>query len=225
MMLKCYSELLRLTTFKERYEYLRLDGVVGEETFGFDRYLNQIFYNSQEWKDIRRKIIIRDNGCDLGLDGYEIRGKILIHHMNPIRQQDILLRTDLVLNPEYLIATTLSTHNAIHYGDEKLLLTVPNSKLRTPVKASNGILVTRFSDHALDRTQTESRPVTVEGILDALKNPLNHGSIKTKTDNLGRPSQQFIGKSATVAVNPENGTITTTWCTGSRTKRKYLKKG
>ena len=127
-MLKCYSELLQLTTFKERYEYLRLDGVVGEETFGFDRYLNQIFYNSQEWKDIRRKIIIRDNGCDLGLDGYEIRGKILIHHMNPIRQQDILLRTDLVLNPEYLIATTLSTHNAIHYGDEKLLLTVPNER-------------------------------------------------------------------------------------------------
>ena len=119
-MLRCYSELLQLPTFKERYEYLRLDGVVGEETFGFDRYLNQIFYNSQEWKDIRRKIIIRDNGCDLGLDGYEIRGKILIHHMNPIRQQDILLRTDLVLNPEYLIATTLSTHNAIHYGDEKL---------------------------------------------------------------------------------------------------------
>lgn len=128
MMLKCYSELLQLTTFKERYEYLRLDGVVGEETFGFDRYLNQIFYNSQEWKDIRRKIIIRDNGCDLGLDGYEIRGKILIHHMNPIKQQDILLRTDLVLNPEYLIATTLSTHNAIHYGDEKLLLTVPNKR-------------------------------------------------------------------------------------------------
>lgn len=138
MMLKCYSELLRLTTFKERYEYLRLDGVVGEETFGFDRYLNQIFYNSQEWKDIRRKIIIRDNGCDLGLDGYEIRGKILIHHMNPIRQQDILLRTDLVLNPEYLIATTLSTHNAIHYGDEKLLLTVPNER-RKMIHAHGGI--------------------------------------------------------------------------------------
>ena len=137
-MLKCYSELLQLTTFKERYEYLRLDGVVGEETFGFDRYLNQIFYNSQEWKDIRRKIIIRDNGCDLGLDGYEIRGKILIHHMNPIRQQDILLRTDLVLNPEYLIATTLSTHNAIHYGDEKLLLTVPNER-RKMIHAHGGI--------------------------------------------------------------------------------------
>lgn len=138
MILKCYSELLQLTTFKERYEYLRLDGVVGEETFGFDRYLNQIFYNSQEWKDIRGKIIIRDNGCDLGLDGYEIRGKILIHHMNPIRQQDILLRTDLVLNPEYLIATTLSTHNAIHYGDEKLLLTVPNER-RKMIHAHGGI--------------------------------------------------------------------------------------
>lgn len=137
-MLRCYSELLRIPTFKERYEYLRLDGVVGEETFGFDRYLNQIFYNSQEWKDIRRKIIIRDNGCDLGLDGYEIRGKILIHHMNPIRQQDILLRTDLVLNPEYLIATTLSTHNAIHYGDEKLLLTVPNER-RKMIHAHGGI--------------------------------------------------------------------------------------
>lgn len=137
-MLRCYSELLQIPTFKERYEYLRLDGVVGEETFGFDRYLNQIFYNSQEWKDIRRKIIIRDNGCDLGLDGYEIRGKILIHHMNPIRQQDILLRTDLVLNPEYLIATTLSTHNAIHYGDEKLLLTVPNER-RKMIHAHGGI--------------------------------------------------------------------------------------
>ena len=130
MMLRCYSELLQIPTFNERYEYLRLDGVVGEETFGFDRYLNQIFYNSQEWKDIRRKIIIRDNGCDLGLDGYEIRGKILIHHMNPIRQQDILLRTDLVLNPEYLIATTLSTHNAIHYGDKDLLICAPKCRTK-----------------------------------------------------------------------------------------------
>ena len=119
--IKCYSELITLPTLIERYEYLRIGGNVGEDTFGYDRWINQIFYNSQEWKDIRRKIIIRDNGCDLGLDGYEIRGKILIHHMNPIRQQDILLRTDLVLNPEYLIATTLSTHNAIHYGDDSIL--------------------------------------------------------------------------------------------------------
>ena len=119
-MRKCYEELSQLLTFKERYEYLRLDGVVGEETFGFDRYLNQIFYNSKEWKDIRRKIIIRDNGCDLGLDGYEIRGKILIHHMNPIRQQDILLRTDLVLNPEYLITTTLGELKKL--SEERMLL-------------------------------------------------------------------------------------------------------
>ena len=140
------------------------------------------------------------------------------------------------------VAHIESSDNLMHYGikgmkwgvrrtkeqlahDRSSIQARMNSQLRTPVKASNGILVTRFSDHALDRTQTESRPVTVEGILDALKNPLNHGSIKTKTDNLGRPSQQFIGKSATVAVNPENGTITTTWYTGSRTKSKYLKKG
>ena len=124
-MLKCYSELLQLTTFKERYEYLRLDGVVGEETFGFDRYLNQIFYNSQEWKDIRRKIIIRDNGCDLGVEGYEIHGKILIHHMNPINLSDIVHKTDELLNPDYLITTVLSTHNAIHYGDASLLPALP----------------------------------------------------------------------------------------------------
>ena len=140
------------------------------------------------------------------------------------------------------IAHIKSNDNLMHYGikgmkwgvrrtkeqlahDRSSIQTKMNNKLRTPVKASNGILVTRFSDHALDRTQTDSRPVTVDGILDALKNPLNRASIKTKTDNRGRPSQQFIGKSATVAVNPENGTITTTWCTGSRTKRKYLKEG
>ena len=92
-MIRTYAELSKLKTFKERYEYLRLDGVVGEETFGFDRYLNQIFYNSQEWKNIRRKIIIRDNGCDLGLDGYEIRGKILIHHMNPVDRKSTRLNS------------------------------------------------------------------------------------------------------------------------------------
>ncbi len=130
MNLKTYSELAQLSTFRERFEYLKLDGTIGEDVFGFDRYLNQIFYKSKEWAAVRREVIIRDNGCDLGLDGYEIRGKILIHHMNPIRQQDILRRSDLLLNPEYLITTVLSTHNAIHYGDEKLLPIVPLERSR-----------------------------------------------------------------------------------------------
>lgn len=127
-MIRTYSELSRLKTFKERYEYLRLDGVVGENTFGFDRYLNQAFYKSKEWKDIRRFVIIRDNGCDLGVEGYEIHTNIIIHHMNPIRQDDILSRTDLLMNPEYLITTTLNTHNAIHYGTDELLATAPISR-------------------------------------------------------------------------------------------------
>lgn len=129
-MIRTYSELSRLKTFKERYEYLRLDGVVGENTFGFDRYLNQAFYKSKEWKDIRRFVIIRDNGCDLGVEGYEIHTNIIIHHMNPIRQDDILSRTDLLMNPEYLITTTLNTHNAIHYGTEELLATAPISRAK-----------------------------------------------------------------------------------------------
>lgn len=129
-MVRTYSELSTLPTFKERYEYLRLDGIVGEDTFGFDRYVNQIFYKSAEWLAIRREIIIRDNGCDLGLEGYEIRGKILIHHMNPIRLEDIIKRSDLLLNPEYLISTVLTTHNAIHYGDVDLLPTVPQERSR-----------------------------------------------------------------------------------------------
>lgn len=127
-MIRTYSELSRLKTFKERYEYLRLDGVVGENTFGFDRYLNQAFYKSKEWKDVRRFVIIRDNGCDLGVEGYEIYTNIIIHHMNPIRQDDILSRTDLLMNPEYLITTMLSTHNAIHYGTEELLAAAPISR-------------------------------------------------------------------------------------------------
>ena len=130
MSLRTYSELVQLPTFRERFEYLKLDGTIGEDTFGFDRYLNQIFYKSKEWAAVRREVIIRDNGCDLGVDGYEIREKILIHHMNPIRQQDILRRSDLLLNPEYLITTVLSTHNAIHYGDERLLPILPQERSR-----------------------------------------------------------------------------------------------
>lgn len=123
--IRTYSELILLPTFKERYEYLRLSGRVGEETFGFDRYLNQTFYKSEEWKSIRDFVIVRDNGCDLGVTGHEIYGRILIHHMNPILVEDILRRSDFLLNPDYLITTVLSTHNAIHYGDDSLLITSP----------------------------------------------------------------------------------------------------
>lgn len=124
-MLKTYSELIKLPTFEERFQYLRLDGCVGQETFGFDRYLNQVFYRSKEWKSIRDRIIVRDNGCDLGMEGFDIYGRILIHHMNPIAAKDIIDRTDFLLNPDYLITTCHNTHNAIHYGDESLLIVAP----------------------------------------------------------------------------------------------------
>lgn len=129
-MIKSYSELILLPTFKERYEYLRLDCSIGEETFGFDRYINQKFYKSREWKSIRDQVIIRDNGCDLGIEGFEIYGKILIHHMNPILLKDIQTFSKFLLDPEYLICTTLDTHNAIHYGDERLLVTSPIERTR-----------------------------------------------------------------------------------------------
>ncbi len=123
--IKCYSELIRLPTFKERYEYLRLNGVVGKETFGFDRYMNQFFYRSPEWKRIRDLVITRDNGCDLGIPGREIFGRILIHHMNPIEPEDIRSHSEIILDPEYLITTIHDTHLAIHYGDEHQLLQEP----------------------------------------------------------------------------------------------------
>lgn len=123
--IKTYSELSRLNTFEERYLYLKLNGAVGEETFGFDRFINQNFYKSPEWKAIRDFVIVRDNGCDLGVEGYEIHGRIYIHHMNPILQKDIISQNDILLDPEYLISTTHPTHNAIHYGDEDLLIKVP----------------------------------------------------------------------------------------------------
>lgn len=123
--IRCYSELIKLNTFEERYQYLRLNGAVGEETFGFDRYLNQIFYRSQRWKSIRDHVIIRDNGCDLGVDGYEIHGRILIHHMNPITIEDIRDESEFLIDPEFLISTIHRTHNAIHYGDESLLMLGP----------------------------------------------------------------------------------------------------
>ena len=123
--IRTYSELIAISTFKERYEYLRLKGFVGEETFGYDRYLNQSFYRSREWMDIRDYVIVRDNGCDLGMQGHEIHGRILIHHMNPITKEDILRRSEFLLDPEYLISTIKLTHDAIHYGDENLLMDEP----------------------------------------------------------------------------------------------------
>lgn len=124
--IRTYSELIKLPTFEDRYEYLKLNGKIGEETFGFDRYINQQLYQrSQKWKSIRDKVIIRDNGCDLSMEGYEIWGKIIIHHMNPITIEDIERESDFVFNPEYLISASLNTHNAIHYGDENLLIKAP----------------------------------------------------------------------------------------------------
>lgn len=128
--IRTYSELIKFDTFEERFNYLRLDGFVGEETFGFDRYLNQIFYRSQKWKSIRDQVIIRDNGCDLGMEGYDIYGRILIHHMNPITINDIERESAFLLDPEYLICTVHNTHNAIHYGDENLLVKAPIVRTR-----------------------------------------------------------------------------------------------
>ena len=125
MNIRTYSELSKLTTFEERYRYLRLGGHVGEETFGFDRWINQMFYKDPEWLKIRDEVIIRDNGCDLGIEGREIYSRIIVHHMNPITKADILDRSEFLLNPEYLICTVKNTHDAIHYGDENLLITLP----------------------------------------------------------------------------------------------------
>lgn len=125
MNIKTYSELVTIPTFEERFKYLQLKGVVGKDTFGFDRYLNQRFYRSAEWKRIRDQVIIRDCGCDLGIEDRVIYGKILIHHMNPISEIDIVRATEFLLNPEYLICVTHNTHNAIHYGDEDLLVKGP----------------------------------------------------------------------------------------------------
>ena len=122
---KRYSELSTIPTYEERFKYLQLKGTVGNDTFGYDRYLNQILYNSPEWKRLRNQIIIRDNGRDLGCEGYEIYGRILIHHMNPITVEDIVSRDPIVFDPENLICVSHNTHNAIHYGDENLLIMAP----------------------------------------------------------------------------------------------------
>lgn len=118
---RCYSELLQLKSFEERYLYLKLAGEVGDPTFGYDRYFNQHFYHSSEWRRTRNQIILRDNGCDLGMPDYEIHGRIYIHHINPITKDDVEEFSDILLDPENLICVSFDTHNAIHYGDERTL--------------------------------------------------------------------------------------------------------
>ena len=130
MTIRRYSELILLPTFEERYKYLQLNGAVGKMTFGFDRYLNQVFYRSREWKKIRDYVILRDNGCDLGSEGYTIYGRVIIHHMNPISLKDLEKESEYLLDPEFLICTTHNTHNAIHYGDESLLPALPIERSR-----------------------------------------------------------------------------------------------
>lgn len=125
MSIKTYSELITLPTFEERYVYLRIGGQVGKETFGFDRYIYQSFLHTQEWKKFRRDIILRDNGCDLGIEDREIQGLIIIHHLNQITVEDIIKRSEFLLNPEYAISTSDLTHKAIHYGDDNLLIKDP----------------------------------------------------------------------------------------------------
>lgn len=126
MMMKSYNELITIPTFEERFRYLKVYGVIGNQTFGYDRYLNQKLYNtSREWKRVRDKVILRDNGCDLGCEGFEIYGKIIIHHINPITVEDIVTCNPCVFDLNNLISTSHNTHNAIHYGDEKSLIVAP----------------------------------------------------------------------------------------------------
>ena len=120
--MRSYSELIKLPTFEDRFNYLRLDGSVGEETFGFDRYINQSFYRCGEWKRVRDYVIVRDNGCDLGIPDRQLYDRIIIHHMNPVTREDLINKKDVLMDPEYLICTSSQTHNAIHYGDENQLV-------------------------------------------------------------------------------------------------------
>lgn len=120
--MRTYSELIELPTFEERFQYLKLDQRIGEDTFGFDRYLNQRFYRSEEWRQVRNEVIVRDNGCDLAIPDREIFGRIIVHHMNPISLDDIDGNEKYILDPEYLITTVKTTHDAIHFGDESILI-------------------------------------------------------------------------------------------------------
>ena len=132
MSIKTYSELILLPTFEERYQYLRIGGKIGESTFGFDRYLYENFLKTDEWLSLRDYVIVRDNGCDLAMPDREIKGKsrILVHHMNPVTKDDVLRRTKYLLDPKYLICTIKNTHDAIHYGNEDILIKAPIERTR-----------------------------------------------------------------------------------------------
>lgn len=121
MRTRCYSDLRRLTTFEDRFDYLKLSGEVGASTFGHNRWMNQMFYTSLEWSSVRDLVIMRDQGCDLGVPGYELTYDLLVHHMNPMTEDDIIHREEWILDPEFLITTTKRTHNAIHFGGRELL--------------------------------------------------------------------------------------------------------
>lgn len=127
-MIRTYKELCKLKTFEERYEYLRIKSIVGDKTFGYDRYLNQLLYSNPRWKKTRYEVIVRDDGCDLGMEGYRINTKILVHHMNPITIEDVEQDRDHVYDPEYLICTAFGTHNAIHFGNTASLPRVPKER-------------------------------------------------------------------------------------------------
>lgn len=129
MTIRTYSELVKFRTFAERFEYLKLAGCVGQSTFGFDRYLNQALYHSRRWQDLRNKIIIRDDGCDLAMDGYYICDKVIIHHINPITVEDIENQSEEIFNPDFLVCVSSQTHNAIHFGDERLLPRNPITRI------------------------------------------------------------------------------------------------
>ena len=128
MAIRRYSELIRFHTFEERFKYLMLKGQVGKETFGFDRYVNQRFYHSEEWRQVKNRVIARDLGRDLGIEGYDVYGRIYVHHMNPILVKDIEECSEYLMDPEYLITTTFATHNAIHYGDESFVILSPKER-------------------------------------------------------------------------------------------------
>ena len=127
-MIRTYTDLIAIPTFVERFEYLKLMGSVGADTFGYDRYLNQIFYTTREWRHLRDQVILRDMGRDLAMEGYEIHGKIYIHHLNPISKDDIIERSEHLMNPEFLVCTSFETHNAIHYGNADNLRSVPTER-------------------------------------------------------------------------------------------------